>query len=823
MASSNSSGYPTHSSNDDEASLRLAMQLDAEWNQGGATSPPKSPRRDADYDASLALALQLNDEFNHPEYSEADDEISYAPPLDDGTKVYSFPPGEATLRGGAGDLASQTSASRTIGTLKDFINIVASRKCSKCNAGLIGSTADVDKLFKGWVKEGVDISSWLKCKKCSTPTCIACSAISPSKQSTVSVAGTQISWCCSRGRLFVIWILLCGFDQAYCAAKRREASKSGKSSVTRPTGSGTGYGGPRGFSFSSSMSNGVGYGGISDEHDYWMSSGPLFGRRQFGGRKAHPDAAKEKAKSEQQKVDEFNQTVLAFLVELLPSLDRQSRFDLDPPEIVANLLLDSKVLNYCAELLRNDSLDDASKRGDLYQALLNFLRIIGTHPVTATSTMFKERPARSDDINILTLSWTNNPGQSKETAMSLADGLKNLNIQSNMMLKGASRNEHEFTNDEGQDLLWLCRQISDLSEYLLTNMMGGRSEKGKGPSEEPVDHGIVEVADKEVFASYFYASNAQSLQQSPPGRIKRLITEITSLKTGLPPGIFVKYASSRLDVMKFIIVGPAGTPYENGLFEFDLFCPASYPNQSPQCYFRGACGKRFNPNLHVDGKGETLKSTLFEEKLTLAVCLSLLGTWAGEPWLPGESTILQVLISIQAMIFCEEPMYNEPGEMAGPQSSSRSKAYNENIRVLTMRYAMVDWMERPPKLWQDVVKLHFKRNANQILRTTGRWAQEQAPEDRYSRRYMYSRNTEHPSNVLPMLQQTLHKYGGSTGQQPATQSYSQQNTQRGSSGGNPGYNRSSHGSSNASGGYSGYRGSHGGNEGYGGYGPPGRY
>jgi len=38
--------------------------------------------------------------------------------------------------------------------------------------------------------------------------------------------------------------------------------------------------------------------------------------------------------------------------------------------------------------------------------------------------------------------------------------------------------------------------------------------------------------------------------QSPRGRIKRLITEITTLKTGLSSGIYVKHGMSRLDVIK---------------------------------------------------------------------------------------------------------------------------------------------------------------------------------------------------------------------------------------------------------------------------------
>jgi ubiquitin-protein ligase len=57
----------------------------------------------------------------------------------------------------------------------------------------------------------------------------------------------------------------------------------------------------------------------------------------------------------------------------------------------------------------------------------------------------------------------------------------------------------------------------------------------------------------------------------------------------------------------------AGTPYENGLFEFDVFCDGEFPNKPPLVQFKTTGGGRvgFNPNLYPDGK----------------VCLSLLGTW----------------------------------------------------------------------------------------------------------------------------------------------------------------------------------------------------
>ncbi len=58
--------------------------------------------------------------------------------------------------------------------------------------------------------------------------------------------------------------------------------------------------------------------------------------------------------------------------------------------------------------------------------------------------------------------------------------------------------------------------------------------------------------------------------------------------------------------MKVLIIGPKGTPYEHGLFEFDLFCPSNFPNAPPNMLFRTTGGGRvrFNPNLYNCGKGK---------------------------------------------------------------------------------------------------------------------------------------------------------------------------------------------------------------------------
>lgn len=77
-------------------------------------------------------------------------------------------------------------------------------------------------------------------------------------------------------------------------------------------------------------------------------------------------------------------------------------------------------------------------------------------------------------------------------------------------------------------------------------------------------------------------------------------------------------------------------------------------------------------------------------KLIIVVCLSLLGTWQGEPW-TNKSTILQLLVSVQSMIFCENPYYNEPGHELHA-NDQKSAAYNCSTRVATVQYAIEPWV-----------------------------------------------------------------------------------------------------------------------------------
>jgi len=197
----------------------------------------------------------------------------------------------------------------------------------------------------------------------------------------------------------------------------------------------------------------------------------------------------------------------------------------------------------------------------------------------------------------------------------------------------------------------------------------------------------------------------------------RMISEVSSFKHGLPlnwdSSIWVRVSKKYLNVFTFFISGPKDTPYENGIFEFHATFPSNYPEGPPQVLIHttGNNSIRFNPNLYKCGK----------------VCLSLLGTWAGqegEKWNPKNSTFLQVLVSIQSLILVDNPYFNEPGyekTMNTTKGKIESDKYNEPLHVGTIKYAINDMIKNPPPSMVEVIKSHFGSKKDEIIEQTGKW------------------------------------------------------------------------------------------------------
>jgi baculoviral IAP repeat-containing protein 6 len=181
-----------------------------------------------------------------------------------------------------------------------------------------------------------------------------------------------------------------------------------------------------------------------------------------------------------------------------------------------------------------------------------------------------------------------------------------------------------------------------------------------------------------------------------------------------------------MHMWRAMISGPDGTPYAGGLFIFDILCSSDYPNSAPKVNLctTGGGSVRFNPNLYNCGK----------------VCLSLLGTWQGEQaesWHPKTSTLLQVLMSVQALILVPDPFFNEPGyeRIRGtPEGDKQAREYNEVIREATIRYAMIDNLRKPPPELRQAILSHFALRRADILANVRAMAAEKANSNAHTAR-----------------------------------------------------------------------------------------
>jgi len=223
--------------------------------------------------------------------------------------------------------------------------------------------------------------------------------------------------------------------------------------------------------------------------------------------------------------------------------------------------------------------------------------------------------------------------------------------------------------------------------------------------------------------SFHYTSDLTRDRESGEGskdRMTRLAHEISTLNGSLPSS-WHSFCALRVDeegpeALRAMISGPTGTPYESGLFAFDILVPPQYPAKPPKCNLMttGSGTFRFNPNLYSCGK----------------VCLSLLGTWQGaanEAWDKEHSSLLQLLISIQSLILVEGPFFNEPSyerQQGKPEGERRNRAYSNIVRYGTIKHAMTGQLKEPAAGFEDVVRLHFRRKRESILQLVHGWLHE---------------------------------------------------------------------------------------------------
>ncbi|XP_057505633.1 putative ubiquitin-conjugating enzyme E2 38 [Actinidia eriantha] len=310
--------------------------------------------------------------------------------------------------------------------------------------------------------------------------------------------------------------------------------------------------------------------------------------------------------------------------------------------------------------------------------------------------------ARFDNVDLppgveASVSWLNDPTSSTNTPVSTS-----ISTMSDAVgqLAGTGMSSSKFYNPasikKGTD-------VTSHSMMLAESSSAGREQEEKEDEVMIKFHLFKRFDTVDDFSDHHFSRMGISGQQPPKSWTKKVQDDWKILEKDLPDAIYVRVYESRMDLLRAVIVGPAGTPYHDGLFVFDVHFPPTYPDVPPMVYYYSG-GLRLNPNLYDCGK----------------VCLSLLNTWSGnknEMWMPKTSTMLQVLVSIQALILNTNPFFNEPGyaEMyRGQDGERRSKAYNEDVFILSLK-TMMYTLRRPPKHFEDFVAGHFRLRGHSIL------------------------------------------------------------------------------------------------------------
>jgi ubiquitin-conjugating enzyme E2 O len=232
-----------------------------------------------------------------------------------------------------------------------------------------------------------------------------------------------------------------------------------------------------------------------------------------------------------------------------------------------------------------------------------------------------------------------------------------------------------------------------------------RSTKGSSDADDFTPELLDELTDVPLDDHRFSSTPPAELH---PSVLRR---ELKILERGLPEdgSILVRTYPSRTDLLRVLLFGPQDSPYANVPFVFDVSLPESYPHAPPRVLAHPLWGdERLNPNLHADGK----------------VCLSLLGTWEGPGWQPRVSTLLQVLLSIQALVLVHQPYFNEPGyeaQRGSAEGQRNSRSYNEFARLLSLE-ALVAAARRPVLGLVKELEYHFKRVGPGVLEEAQRQA-----------------------------------------------------------------------------------------------------
>ena len=171
-------------------------------------------------------------------------------------------------------------------------------------------------------------------------------------------------------------------------------------------------------------------------------------------------------------------------------------------------------------------------------------------------------------------------------------------------------------------------------------------------------------------------------------------------------GIHVNFNEENILKATAIIIGPEGTPYENGILYFIIEFPNNYPFSPPKVGYLSHSRYRVHPNLYVGRSHDNYIGK---------VCISAINTWSGPKW-TTVMDIGSVLLSIQSLLN-NNPLHNEPG--FENEKGERNDTYNQMVEYDTYNHLIKNNGFKLHPLFipfEDVISKHLKNQKDNILK-----------------------------------------------------------------------------------------------------------
>jgi ubiquitin-conjugating enzyme E2 O len=170
-------------------------------------------------------------------------------------------------------------------------------------------------------------------------------------------------------------------------------------------------------------------------------------------------------------------------------------------------------------------------------------------------------------------------------------------------------------------------------------------------------------------------------------------------------GIHIEFNEENMLKAKAMIIGPEGTPYENGILYFIIEFPPNYPFSPPKIGYLSSSRYRIHPNLYVGRSHDNFVGK---------VCISSINTWSGPKW----TTVMHIgsiLLSIQSLL-CNDPLHNEPG--FENEVGIRNDLYNTIVEYDTYNHLIYkNGFDIHPLFdsFQPAINNHLLKNKENIL------------------------------------------------------------------------------------------------------------